>query len=267
MLTQELLDLLDEPSVERVYDPKLLKLPKYKEHIEGNIHYLEETVSVEQFKKETNFDSFGYYDPTTNSVVCYVEFKYWEDLVRNHNNLPRFNTIYEDGLPEVVIEDFSVNNGWFTTLELSIGNYKGSETFKADTGATFSVININTLCTALLIDPIVFKRILNTKKYSQVSVNTASNQVQYLAITVILHAFNENIPIILYVDLRNRLKYPLLGFDIITSLEMICKPGQPPTVLNFDRSVNTEYIKKNNTADNASVDLYTLYLETQNSDR
>ena len=102
MLSQEILDLLNEPPVEKVYDPKLLKLPKYKEHIEGNIHYLDEAVTVEQFTKETNFDSTGFYNPTTKNVVCYVEFKYWEDLYDKHDNLPKFDTVYDDGLPEVV---------------------------------------------------------------------------------------------------------------------------------------------------------------------
>lgn len=267
MLTQEILDLLNEPPIEKVYDPKLLKLPKYKEHLEGNIHYLDEAVSVDQFKRETNCDSSGFYEPSTNNVVCYVESKYWEDLIGKHVGMPKFITYYDDGLPQVVIENFTMDNGWTTTVDLSIGEHRGNVDLKADTGATFSVINLETLCTALSINSSVFKSMLNAKKYSLVSVTTANGNVQYFAITAVLHAFNENIPIILYIDPKNRLKQPLLGFDIITSLEMICKPGQPPTVLKFDRSVNSEYIKKNNTADNASVDLYTLFLETQNSDK
>lgn len=104
MLTQELLDLLDEPMIERerVYDTKLLKLPKYKEHVVDNIHYLDETVSVNQFMQETNFDSIGHYDPETYTIVCYVEHKYLEDLVNKHSNLPRFGTDYRDGMPEVM---------------------------------------------------------------------------------------------------------------------------------------------------------------------
>ena len=62
------------------------------------------------YTKETNFDSSGFYDPTTNNVVCYVKFKYWEDLIDKRGSLSKFNTVYDDGLPEIVIENFSVNN-------------------------------------------------------------------------------------------------------------------------------------------------------------
>ena len=266
MLTQEALDLLNEPKIKKVYDPAILKLPAYKEHLEGNIHYLDVDVTLEQFKNDTNFDGAICYRVNDDRVIGYVEDDFWDELCikfREIEGMKFASMYYEDGLPEVVIENFYVGDGWFATINFLLNGKRGSIEFKADTGATFSVVNLKDLSTHLNVSEQDFKHLLNTKNYSLVTVHTAGSDVSYFAVTMVFTLFNEDVPVVVYVDPQNRLRKPLLGFDIITSLDLIAKPGKAPVALSFSREVNSKYIKDHHDVDNATVDLYTLYLETQ----
>lgn len=104
-MNQDLLDLLNEPKIKKVYDPTILKLPAYMEHTEGNIHYLDEVVSVEQFKNDTNFDGIVCYRVNDNMVIGYVEDDFWDDLCVKFSGIEGMKFVsmyYNDGLPEVL---------------------------------------------------------------------------------------------------------------------------------------------------------------------
>ena len=238
----------------------------YKCHRVNSVVILDEKVTLDQFEKDNNFDASVGLDKERN-VLCYQRWpKNWV-FKRVFNELGchiEYIMQYVDDIP--MIYDFNTrmeSHRWLFELGFKFNIIDSNLSIiklVMDSGASFSVINANTLTDYYDIPQSKLYELLIKQKHCNVTPETANGPVDYLATTMLVDIGDSIMrPVIVYIDFRNRLKRSLLGFDIITSFNMICKPGEAPVILGFDDSVYKTYVKEHNDADNATVDLLSIF--------
>ena len=231
----------------------------YKCHRDRDVVILDEDVTVDSFLKDNRFDCTYCWDINTNLVLAYTEtfsiYKlYIRTLFGNLDNVD-FAMHYADfGEPEVYFNNATFDMRWM------LGCYYNNKLFsmKIDSGASTTVFNIND-CSRILGSNSYIEtlHIIDKIKHGVASPMTANGKVIYYSIPVNF-SFDRNsdpVKITIYVDPKNKLQFPLLGLDIISSCHIIVTPGEPPVFLDFKYDKYIEYLKKHRLEDNNTIDL------------
>ena len=239
---------------------KYYELKEYKQHIVNNVYILDEPVNYDELIFDNNFTGGYYYDLNTKLVVAYTTRQYLSNLhaMYDGKNLGWGYTTYRPRWPEIV-HTAKLENSWTFSSLFGLRVTKAKVDFKMDTGATFSAINFRDLLTQLKITEQQWYHYLNTHKYATVTADTASEKnVSYISISARLSIFDKDQPIILYVDLNNRLNTTLLGFDVISSFNLISHAGEDPVITGFSEEHYKKYVYEHRRSDNATYDLYQI---------
>lgn len=239
---------------------KYYKLKEYKQHTVNNVYILDEPVNYNDLMFDNNFTGGFYYNLNTKLVIAYTTNQYLSNLHAMYKGqaLGWGYTIYRPNTPEIV-HTAKLEGSWSFSSLFGLRVAKAIVRFKMDTGATFSVINFRDLLTQLDITKQQWYQYLNTYKYATVTADTASEKnVSYISISARLSIFDKEQPIILYVDPHNRLNIPLLGFDVISSFNLISHAGEDPMITGFSEEHYKQYVYDHRRSDNATYDLYQI---------
>ena len=231
----------------------------YKCHRDHDVVILDENVTVDSFLKDNRFDCTYCWNVRTKQVLAYTETRsmhklYIRTLFEHQENIV-FTFHYADfGEPEVYFNNATFDERWM--LECYYNNIPLN--MKIDSGASVSVINIDDCFEILGCNSYIkTMRVIDKIKHGIAFPMTANGKVTYYSISINF-SFDENsdpVKITIYIDPKNRLQFPLLGLDIISSCHVIITPGEPPAFLDFKYDKYIEYLKKHRLEDNNTVDL------------
>ena len=240
---------------------KDFEIKDYKKHEENGYFVLDEVVNIRNFTDDNNFTGGCYYDESTGIVKAYALECQIDTLHKYYKNsgLQWRYYYWISDQPEIV-PTATKGKSWLFEAKFGLRSLTNRMTFKMDTGATFSVVNLRDLLKHTGLSYELWLSYLRNHKYTTVCLNTASEKnVTYLAISAQMSLFSHTYPIILYVDIKNRLNSSLLGLDIISSMDFIARAGEAPTLLNFSKEAYEIYVQEHRSSDNACIELSALF--------